>query len=241
MLLPNNLVVEIGQEALDQLKAFAEFCKRRARLLVYSALLVVATTLFMLYRDHAVLHYMETHQTKEWLDVAFWSRRWGDFIGTVIISAVLLTLGWMLNIRQWRRIAVAVFLGSAMAGIFVNVFRFSTGRVRPHKIYEEHRDFVGPTFRYSYQSFPSGHTGAAFGQSTTLLVAMPALGVPTTVASGMIGWASIYSARHWATDVWAGMWSGIFIGGAFGLEVRRRCKKDPPVKLFKKANCEQSE
>lgn len=229
MLNPKELVAETAQEALEQLRAFGKFCLKRRLLLLGSFAAVCSTTIGLLSYDHTVLEYMETHQSDAGMSLAFWSRRWGDFIGTVIIAALLLSLGWMLNIRQWRRIAVAVFLGSAMAGIFVNIFRFTTGRVRPHKIYEEHRDFVGPTFRYSYQSFPSGHTGAAFGQSTTLLVAMPVLGVPTTVASGMIGWASIYSARHWATDVWAGMWAGVVIGGAFGMEVRRRCKADKPA------------
>ena len=233
MLLPKEFLVETGKEALAQLKAFASFCKRHKRFLVYSALAVLTTAIGLHLFDDSVRSYMLDNRTENQLHFAHKVREVGDFIATVVISATLLILGWLLNIRQWRRIAVAVFLGSAVAGLFVNIFRFGVGRVRPYKTDEIHQFAVGPTFSYSCHSFPSGHTGAAFGQSTALLVALPVVGVPATVFSGTVGWASMYADRHWLTDVWTAMWCGAVIGGSFGLEVRRRCKKDPPAKLFK--------
>ena len=99
------------------------------------------------------------------------------------------------------------------------MLRLTLGRPRPGTNFE-HR-LHGPSTEHDLHSFPSAHTGTAFGAGVALLVALPPVGVPAVVVSGCVGWSRLYLEAHYPSDVWAGMWIGLLNGVVFGLAARR--------------------
>jgi membrane-associated phospholipid phosphatase len=61
------------------------------------------------------------------------------------------------------------------------------------------------------QSFPSGHTAAAFAVATTLadLAPSPALKVLAIAPAVAVGWSRLYADAHWSSDVVAGALLGV--------------------------------
>lgn len=156
-------------------------------------------------------------------------RHLGDFRDTVFYTLSLLAGGWILRRRTWRTFAVAVFLSACLSGITTNLLRFTTGRPRP-KI-EERTGWVGPTFRYRFQSFPSGHTGTSMGMSTALLLLYPPLGLPAMAGTAGIAWASIHTRNHFPSDLFFGGAVGVFWGVLSAEAARRtlRGRRPSPV------------
>lgn len=61
-------------------------------------------------------------------------------------------------------------------------------------------------------SFPSGHTSSSFAAAAVFYRHLPkALGIPSVVLAGLIGFSRLYVGVHYPTDVLAGALLGIFL------------------------------
>ena len=175
--------------------------------------------------DHAVMRWFKEIRTDRLYHVAGNLRRWGSFNDTLVFSFLIMVVGMVLGRRRWRRAALACFLAAALAGLSVNVVRFSAGRPRP-KVEEVRDGFYGPTFEYRMQSFPSGHCCASYANATALAVAIPGLALPVFASATAVAWASLYQLSHYPTDVvFGGAW-GVVFGLVFGLAARKRDDTD---------------
>lgn len=137
---------------------------------------------------------------------------WGDFAGfNVALFVLLQAVGWWRRSRWLMRLAVASLLCATLAGLSANVLRFSTGRPRPSTQAEDR--LHGPSFKSAYQALPSAHTATAFGGALPVLLSMPWIGTPLTLAAATIGWSRMQLNRHHLTDVLA----SVLIALAFSL------------------------
>ena len=140
------------------------------------------------------------------------------FMGKVLGLASHLAVGvicypmYGLLLLLWRdgRALVAQVVAADLIGLTVLVgLRYATHRPRPPK----RRDHVytAPWNRYS---FPSGHATRAFAVSVTLAYAGPDWCVLALAVASVIALSRITLARHYPSDVLAGMGIGSLAGAA---------------------------
>lgn len=213
--------VEFGQLAAEAWRHL------RRRWIAYAVILgaVCMASLAVLPWDADIYHHYLDERNLNLIHWAGRLRHWGRFNDSMIIFAALFLLGLVFKRRYWRTAAKAFFLAAIVGGLTVNIFRFSTGRPRPHVVQKqivEKDGFYGPTFEYERQSFPSGHACTSYAGAAALAVAHPGFGLIAVVSASGVAWSSFYSQNHWPTDLIVGSGLGILIGIPFGLAARRR-------------------
>jgi membrane-associated phospholipid phosphatase len=228
---------EIAEDTLGYFRTLPPvFSKYRRALLLFVLFLLLLTYLLIPY-DHTISKQIVAVRTQPWIGLAWAFRDWGAFLDTVTATLLIFGAGWIFRRRNWRRLAVTLFLSSSLAGIVVNIPRVLTGRPRPYVGVEDR--WYGPVFLYprswipgdrkkpsAFQSFPSGHTAATVASSAMLLTAAPAIGIPMALSSTGVVWSCLYANKHYATDVAMGAGLGIIFGVAGGLAFRRMRAKD---------------
>lgn len=143
--------------------------------------------------------------------------------GAVIIGTSLYAYG---RITKHHRIAdlglhgtEALVIGSQMGWLLKGTF----GRARPFVNIEQPRDyrlFRGFHGGTKFQSFPSGHSIAAFAAAAAV-TSETKLWYPKSVwfigpimygGAASVGWSRMFDNRHWASDVITGAAIGTFAG-----------------------------
>ncbi len=218
----------------------AVFNEFRRTLLLLVLFFVLLLYLLVPY-DHTISKQFAAGRAQPWIALAEALREWGAFFDTLTVTLILFVTGWFFRRRNWRRLAVTLFLSSVLSGLAANVPRLTTGRPRPYVGVEDR--WYGPVFLYprswipghrkpsAFQSFPSGHTSASVASAVMLLTAAPAVGIPMAISSTGVVWSCLYANKHYATDVAAGSGFGVIFGLAGGLAFRRmRARSDQSMR-----------
>jgi|WetSurMetagenome_2_1015567.scaffolds.fasta_scaffold01779_3 membrane-associated phospholipid phosphatase len=125
-------------------------------------------------------------------------------------AAVLIYLaGIRLKKPRTRQLGKALFIGFVSSGISVQVIKHLLGRARP-RITDELL-FIGPTFRGSYDSFPSGHTITAFCLAYICSAFFPKYRPLFYAYGAFICIGRVLGGSHFPADVLAGALLGIVI------------------------------
>jgi undecaprenyl-diphosphatase len=125
--------------------------------------------------------------------------RIGDWPGHVALGLVILGVAWWRGSKKWMRIALAMLLACALAGVSARAIKIATGRTRP----SIHADagWNGPRFSSKYNAFPSGHTAASTAFFGVLLFVCWRLGLALLSIPLLIGISRMYGAAHYLSDV----------------------------------------
>lgn len=114
-----------------------------------------------------------------------------------------------------RRLAVApgfLFLSMAASGLVSNAIKVSLGRYRPRYLFES--DLYGFNFfssNWGMNSFPSGHSQAAFAAMTALLVIFPRYDVMWLAIAVLVALSRVITTVHYLSDAVAGSWLAICV------------------------------
>lgn len=107
-----------------------------------------------------------------------------------------------------KRVATMAMEGQINVAIFSVLIKSLSSSARPSVGHYE-RDWF--TFKFSNNSFPSGHTMTAFCAAAIIGDAYHCEWLTFPIA-GLVGYARIYSRRHWPADVVTGAGLGLLIG-----------------------------
>lgn len=143
--------------------------------------------------------------------------------GTVIISVGLWGAGRLTNDRTMAEIGLRSVEAIAASGIVGYAMKSVAGRARPRVDINRPHDFkLGRGFGASgdYQSFPSGHTLAAFSLASAVTAEsgrfwprrQVLIGVLTYGGATLSGLSRMYNNAHWASDVVLGAGIGTLSG-----------------------------
>jgi membrane-associated phospholipid phosphatase len=176
-----------------------------------AALCLLTLTVAFLLDDEAAAWVGRSQQ--DWLQpLAAFIRRYGDWPWLVGGSLLALLLADRMGAFSARRLAWRMVVLTACAGLTVTALRSVTGRTRPNANVQQ--GWYGPRHdgqwlvgKPAYNSFPSGHTGAATGFATAV-----ALGSRRRrwiwLFPIVMGLTRVYQHAHHLSDVVAAGWLG---------------------------------
>jgi len=132
--------------------------------------------------------------------------------------------GYGLLVKDLRAQAASMNAAKAfiLAGISVQIIKFSFGRARPYSNQGSFDWFNNP-LDVQNLSFMSGHTMATFAVASSLAHSYPEkkwLGILVYSIAGLTGLSRIHDDQHWASDVFAGALLGYYIGSFTGKSSR---------------------
>ena len=152
--------------------------------------------------DHDVQRWVVDHRTQGQQDLAVQWQKWGE--GPIPIGITLGTLGTGLILQKPGVTRTGERLATTLAGVTVVgwALKKSIGRHRPSEASDQ---YTFDPFK-QYNAFPSGHTIAAFGVSTTLADAIDNrwadIGLYTLAGGTAV--SRVVGNHHWLSDVVAG-------------------------------------
>jgi membrane-associated phospholipid phosphatase len=139
----------------------------------------------------------------------------GDRLGKgeslVILSLVLLAVGYGLKHPQWKDAGWQSLIAHGLAALSANILKHAIGRPRPKFMHAGNVEF-SPVSGSGWDSFPSGHAAAAFAVATVLAVRFPRARWPILVAAVAIAVSRVIRGSHYLTDVAGGTALGCIVG-----------------------------
>ena len=133
------------------------------------------------------------------------------------IGLLLITIGWWADWANTRRAGYAGLIAWAVSTIVVQLGKELWNRPRPVLVLHDVRMVCDPLFS---NSFPSGHTSAAFAVAVACSMFIPRLAfilIPLAIAVGI---SRVYVGAHFPLDVAFGAVLGTIIGLAAARIVR---------------------
>lgn len=158
------------------------------------------------------------------------------------LAVVVILLAWraapLLEMRA--RLARAawvpgfVFLSVALSGLLNTLIKVLVGRVRPRGLFEDGvYGFVPLTHAYLTNSFPSGHSQAAFAAMTALTLVFPRYDIAFIAIAVLVAASRVLTTVHFLSDAAMGAWLGVVVTVILhrtllrrGIDVRLRFERD---------------
>ena len=139
----------------------------------------------------------------------------GDRLGgggsLVLVSVLLLAVGYIFTLPLWKRAGWETLLAHALTGLSNNALKHLIGRGRPKFMHAGSSEF-SPLTGSGWDSFPSGHSMSSFAVATVLAVKFPkARSIVISVAIA-IAVSRMVRGAHFLTDVAGGAGLGVLIG-----------------------------
>jgi membrane-associated phospholipid phosphatase len=150
--------------------------------------------------------------------------RWTGDPGAIIIGATMYGAGRLLGLNRVADLGLHGTESILIAGVLNSTIKVTAGRARPNIAGNDHPDdfqlFRGLRQGNGYQSFPSGHTMAAFAAAAAVTAETSrwwpgsAWLIGPTLYGGatMVGISRMYNNAHWGSDVVIGAAIGTFGG-----------------------------
>jgi len=138
--------------------------------------------------------------------------RFGGGMNPAMVVIFFLLAGLAYQSRRWVAYGVAMALSGALAGILVQIVKYTVGRSRPELWFGAFHHA-----RTSASSFPSGHTVGAFALAGVLFLASPSrtMRAIAFLLAAAVGLSRILAFRHWTSDVAASALIGTFAAFVF--------------------------
>ncbi len=166
--------------------------------------LVAATWFFADMRIVAFAERVQSDRVDDWIRIA---NRLGGGMNPVLIVLFFLVAGAVYQRRAWVGYGLAMAMAGLGAGIFVQIVKLVVGRTRPEL-------WLGPyhLMRGSANSFPSGHTVAAFALGGVLIFGSRSapLRLIALFLACFVAAARVLAFRHWPSDVVASALISLF-------------------------------
>lgn len=173
---------------------------------------VVTMTTLLMVGDAKVAQFFQDNKTEFTKDVAYFAEMGGSQAQVGLAATYL--VGTILKNKKLKKASVLAFSSLLVSGVLVQGLKQVFGRVRPYAT-DSQWNFYGPGLRSStYNSFPSGHTTAAFAVAASIstvydstLVKILAYGAAT-----LTGLSRVHDNKHWMSDVFMGAIIGTLTG-----------------------------
>lgn len=167
--------------------------------------------------DETVLTWIGDHLRADWLDplMAVYTTLGNGGLVFIVLAVIFLFF------RKTRRAGASAAVGLALGALSTNlIIKPLVARPRPWVVMEGWETLVTSS---DMNSFPSGHTTAAFAFAAALCVALPQKWAKAAalIAAALMGFSRLYAGVHFPTDVLAGAAVGTLCGLLGGMIIAR--------------------
>lgn len=139
----------------------------------------------------------------------------GDRLGRgeslVIISIVVLAVGFGLKQAEWKKAGWQSLGAHAFAALISNLVKHLVGRPRP-KFMHSGQFALSPVTGSGWDSFPSGHAAASFALAAVFAARFPRVRWWLFALAGAIAFSRVLRGSHFLTDVVGGAVIGYMVG-----------------------------
>ena len=139
----------------------------------------------------------------------------GDRLGKgdtlVLLSLLLLAVGYGLNQQQWKDAGKQSLIAHGLVAVIANIAKHAIGRPRP-KFMDTGNFELFPVHGSGWDSFPSGHASASFAVATVLAAKFPRARWPLFAVAMAIAASRVLRGSHYPTDVAGGAALGCVMG-----------------------------
>ncbi|MCS6294167.1 MAG: phosphatase PAP2 family protein [Nitrospira sp.] len=150
--------------------------------------------------------------TVSWMAFVSHAGNWmGDGRQLLIVSAILLAVGWMLPASRGLVIGVQTLWAHGLATVLVHTVKHLVGRPRP-KFSTSGEWSIAPSLASGFDSFPSGHTTATFALAVVLSRRFPSLTVLFMGIAAFVALSRVLRGSHFPSDVFGGWVLGTVSG-----------------------------
>ncbi len=176
-------------------------------------ILIPIIILFVLFSfDHQIRDFVKTNiKSAEWESTVQTLNKFGDGGVQAVIAIILMLAGFLKKNDRLLRTGKFGLFAIILAGIIVQIIKFTIGRPRPTLTDAGVSNF-GPSISIGLDSFPSGHTASSFALAAILSAAYPKGKYIFYSLAVIAGLSRIYLDSHFASDVFAGAVIGAWIG-----------------------------
>lgn len=190
----------------------------RSRLLYVSLLVLPA-----IYFDKAAVlwirDYLKPNFDLYWLNPG--ANQWvayGTNGATLVVLSVLIYLtGRIRSNKIFSDAGKYLLAGFVASGVAVQIIKHLLGRARPRITYGPL--FIGPSLRGGYDSFPSGHTAAAFCFAFIISLYFPRYRFFFYLMAVLIALSRVIGLSHFPSDLLAGAVLGLAVGRVMLLKI----------------------
>lgn len=194
-------------------KAIVEFCRKNRRML-YSFLLVwVCLLVFDCIYPKIQTHLMLNGYHAPFLDAFFRYVTWMGEEFPVYVGVAFLI--WNVNSVWNRRNGLFILLSQGLTCILTQALKFAFAHPRPATYFSQMgvdlpETVEGVTLRRAMNSFPSGHTSAAFALFVCMALVTPRKWAPLWItAAWAVAYSRIYLSQHFLEDILLGSVIGV--------------------------------
>lgn len=170
--------------------------------------------------DGPTARYLRTITTPEgggtltvpWMAFVSHAGNWiGDGRQLLIVSAILLAVGWLFPASRGLATGVQTLWAHGLATLLVHTVKHLIGRPRPK--FSASGDWtIAPSLTSGFDSFPSGHTTATFALAIVLSRRFPLLAVFFMGAGAFVALSRVVRGSHFPSDVFGGWVLGTVSG-----------------------------
>jgi membrane-associated phospholipid phosphatase len=157
-------------------------------------------------------HYFDNRLSNPWLaNLSDIGNQVGSGESLLAVSIMLLVAGYVFRRASFKRAGWDTLLAHAVAGGVNTAIKHVVGRGRPKFMHTDHFEFV-PFGGKGWDSFPSGHSMAAFAVATVLAVRFPKARWILIVTALAVSASRLFRASHFLSDIVGGAVFGVLIG-----------------------------
>lgn len=172
--------------------------------------IIILLALFAI--DHQIRGFVKTNiKSAEWETLVQTLNKFGDGGVQAVIAIILMLAGYFNKNDRILRTGKFGLIAIILAGIIVQIIKFTIGRPRP-TLTDAGLNNFGPSLTIGFDSFPSGHTASSFALAAVLSLVFPKGRYVFYSIAAIAGISRIYLDSHFASDVFAGALLGIWIG-----------------------------
>ncbi len=170
--------------------------------------------------DGPTARYLRTITTPEgggtltvpWMAFVSQAGNWmGDGRQLLIVSVILLAVGWMLPASRGIVTGIQTLWAHGLATVLVHTVKHLLGRPRPK--FSVSGDWaIAPSLASGFDSFPSGHTTATFALAIVLSRRFPLLAAVFIGSAAFVALSRVLRGSHFPSDVFGGWVLGTVSG-----------------------------